>query len=88
MRQCLYCKKWFKNRQALRAHQKSCPLKPSMFWNSEFEVQGYRFMVTVSEKAYQVLREFKTNNPHVFLGAVKAMRLLGLVKSYRVEKVK
>ena len=88
MKQCRYCGKWLKNKQALRAHQKSCPLKPSMFWHSEFEIHGYKFMVNVSEKAYQVLREFKTNNPHVFLGAVKAMRLLGLVKKYKVERIK
>jgi hypothetical protein len=88
MRQCTYCKKWFKNRQALRAHQKSCPLKPSMFWNHEFEVHGYRFMINVSERAYNVLKELETSNEHVFLGAIKAMRLLGLVKTYKVEKAK
>jgi len=27
MRQCPYCGRWFKNKQALRAHLKRCPLK-------------------------------------------------------------
>lgn len=33
MIQCLYCGRWFKNKQALRAHLKHCPAKTGKILN-------------------------------------------------------
>lgn len=37
MRKCPYCNRWFKNRQALIAHLKYCPVKHALKTQNNFE---------------------------------------------------
>jgi|GEM_PF-2180064 len=78
MIQCKYCGRWFKNKQALKAHLKACRLK-SKFIRACYTVEGYTLEATITDKAHQAIQTAEIKTANGLLGALKALKALGLV---------
>jgi len=96
---CPYCGRWFRNKQAVRAHLKRCPLKEQKtkkeeIITKEFEYKGWRFKISgkkgfidILKKTDEVARKKRLDALQCIIGAVYSLYFAGIVTSFSIKPI-